>query len=210
MKYEDFKKHRIQKTKGLDFRNPNQYRPYLSKDFSGRCCYCNMHEGTVTAPFHVEHFIPENTFKGIKDSLKTDYRNLMWSCPKCNLSKGDKYAGDLVHNSEIENAMFYNPEKVDYNEIFFRNELGAIDSEDDKGRQMIRELKLYRPIHTLSWLVEKLEDTYDLLERAIATEAGGSRKDAYITARDKIANIHMKKERAFRAAYNSKYGKSVQ
>ena len=45
----------------------------------------------MTIPYHVEHFVPEKVFKGIRDELRTDYNNLMWSCPKCNLSKGDKY-----------------------------------------------------------------------------------------------------------------------
>lgn len=205
MKYEDFKKHKIHKRKGLQLTPYSKYRPYLSEDFERRCCYCNMCENTITTPFHVEHFIPEKEFEGRKDSLLTDYRNLMWACPKCNLSKGSKYSGNFMESDEIENELFYNPEKTDYNTIFYRNELGAIDSDDPKGRQMIRSLKLYRPIHTLSWLVEKLSDTYDLLENAIAHETDSNRRKKLEEKRDKIANIYLKKERVFKAAYRNKF-----
>lgn len=205
MKYDDFKKHKIHKRKGLQLEPYSKYRPYLSEDFERRCCYCNMCESTITTPFHIEHFIPQKEFEGKKDSLLTDYRNLMWACPKCNLSKGSKYAGNFMESDEIENDLFYNPEKTDYNIIFYRNELGIIDSDDPKGREMIRILKLYRPIHTLSWLIEKLSDTYDLLEQAIVSEEDIERRRELEEKRDKIANIYMKKERVFKAAYRNKF-----
>lgn len=208
MKYEEFKKHKIQKTKGIRFDDVRKYRPYLSKDFSERCCYCNVHENTIMTPFHVEHFIPVSVFEGKKDVLKTDYRNLMWACPKCNLSKSNKYEGDFMNNDKIENQLFYNPVETDYNTIFYRNELGAIDSDDIKGRQTIRELKLYHPVHTLAWLVEKLDSTHALLEKAIDAEKDPDRKKELSDARDRIANIYMRKERAFKAAYKNKYSKT--
>ncbi len=146
MRYAAFKNHKIQKTCKEKFDDEKKYRDILKKDFSDRCCYCNMPGGLVTTPYHIEHFIPKKAFEGKRDSLKTDYQNLMWSCPKCNLSKGDKYKGDLEHDDRIVNELFYNPVMTDYNDIFYRNELGGIDSEDPKGREMIRLLKLYRPI----------------------------------------------------------------
>ena len=164
MRYAAFKNHKIQKTCKEKFDDEKKYRDILKKDFSDRCCYCNMPGGLVTTPYHIEHFIPKKAFEGKRDSLKTDYQNLMWSCPKCNLSKGDKYKGDLEHDDRIVNELFYNPVMTDYNDIFYRNELGGIDSEDPKGREMIRLLKLYRPIHNLAWLVERLELLYDRIE----------------------------------------------
>ncbi len=205
MKYDNFKEHKIRRTKNLSFDKPEKYRNYLSKDFHERCCYCNGSEEVLMVPFHVEHFIPVKAFKGKRDSLNTDYANLMWSCPKCNLSKSDKYKGDLIGNSQIENELFYNPEVTDYNDIFYRNEFGAITSDDPKGKEMITLLKLYHPVHMLSWLIEKLENVHALLKKAIEEETDLQKKAELEKARDRIANIHMEKIKAFRAAYKNKF-----
>lgn len=170
MKYAEFKEHKIQRTCTKKFNTPQKYKKYLQKDFHGRCGYCNMSEELVTVSFHVEHYVPEKIFKGKKDFLRTDYNNLIWSCPKCNLSKGDKYQGDLSGDSEIINELFYNPTQTDYNQIFYRNELGGIDSDDLKGREMIKTLKLYRPVHNLAWLLEQLEKLCDRMEMLVANE----------------------------------------
>ena len=161
-----------------------------------------MPGGLVTTPYHIEHFIPKKAFEGKRDSLKTDYQNLMWSCPKCNLSKGDKYKGDLEHDDRIVNELFYNPVMTDYNDIFYRNELGGIDSEDPKGREMIRLLKLYRPIHNLAWLVERLELLYDRIEDMEKRETDRERRQLLAKIKGKVSDEYMKKERVFRAAYN--------
>lgn len=205
MRYERFKEHKIQKTEGLEFADIKRYRPFLSKDFAGRCCYCNMHENTITSSFQIDHFIPTRVFAGKKDDLKTDYRNLMWACPKCNLAKSSKYDGDIMGSDRIENRLFYNPVDVDYDTIFFRNEFGAIDTEDAKGWEMIRSLKLYHPVHALAWLVEKLERTYGLLEKEIESTVDSERKKELERARDRIANIYIRKERALKAAYKNKF-----
>lgn len=158
----------------------------------------------ITSPYHVDHFIPHKEFKGKKDSLWTDYDDLMLSCPKCNLSKGDKYQGDFLHNDDIVNELFYNPVTTDYNEIFYRNEYGGIDSDDEKGREMIKRLKLYRPIHNLAWLVEHLEIVWGKLGEAITKEEDETRKKLLIQIRDRLANIYVKQAQAFRAAYNNR------
>ena len=128
----------------------------------------------------------------------------MWACPKCNLSKGDKYKGDFQGSSKIENELFYNPVEVDYNDIFFRNEIGGIDSEDEKGREMIKLLKLYRPIHNLAWLIERLEKLTLNLEQAAKRETDLARKELLSKAAGKVALECVKKSKLFRAAYNGK------
>lgn len=134
----------------------------------------------------------------------------MWSCPKCNMSKGRKYRGDLdrLKKGIVHNDLFYNPVEIDYNQIFYRNEFGAIVSDDAKGKDMIQALKLYHPIHTLAWLIEKLEDTYSLLEAAIKKETNDEKKQIYMQAQQKISNIYIKKNMLFKAAYKDKFGRS--
>lgn len=204
MKYANFKEHEIKRTCDRMYSKPSGYRSYLEKDFHDRCCYCNMPRGLITSPYHVDHFIPHKEFKGKKDSLWTEYDNLMWSCPKCNLSKGDKYQGDFLHNDDIVNELFYNPVTTDYNDIFYRNEYGGIDSDDEKGREMIKRLKLYRPIHNLAWLVEHLEIVWGKLGETIKKEEDETRKKLLVKIRDRLANIYVKQAQAFRAAYNNR------
>lgn len=204
MKYADFKEHAIKRTCKKTYEKPSGYRPYLEKDFHGRCCYCNMPRGLITSPFHVDHFIPCKEFKGKRDTLWTDYENLMWSCPKCNISKGDKYKGDLMRSNEIVNELFYNPVVTDYNKIFYRNEYGGIDSDDEKGREIIKRLKLYRPIHNLAFLVEQLETLYHKLSAEERQETDEGRKEILNRVKNNIANIYVKQEIAFRAAYNGR------
>lgn len=204
MKYANFKEHEIKRTCQKIYEKPSGYRPYLEKDFHDRCCYCNMPQNLITSPFHVDHFIPCKVFKGKRDTLWTDYENLMWSCPKCNLSKGDKYQGDFMSTLGIVNELFYNPTVIDYNEIFYRNEYGGIDSDDEKGREIIKQLKLYRPIHNLAWLVEHLEILWGKLDEEVQQETNENRKEILNHIKDKIANVYVKQAQAFRAAYNGK------
>lgn len=109
-----------------------------------------------------------------------------------------------MNDSEIVNEFFYNPVVIDYNEIFYRNEYGGIDSDDAKGREIIKRLKLYRPIHNLAWLVEHLEIVWGKLEIEIERETDETRKELLIRVKDRLANIYVKQAQAFRAAYNNK------
>lgn len=204
MKYEKFKNHEIKRTCTESFNDYHKYKNYLEEDFQNRCCYCNMSSELLTIPYHIDHFIPKKVFKGKKDSLLTEYDNLMLACPKCNLSKGDRYKGDIVNSNKIENQLFYNPVEVDYNDIFYRNEIGGIDSEDDRGREMIKILKLYRPIHKLSWLIERLEKLSLNLANKAEVETDLEKKKLLENAAGKVALEYLKKAKLFRAVYNGK------
>lgn len=201
MRYEKFKEHEIQRTCKQKYNHFRRYVPYLKKDFHERCCYCNMLEQLLTVSFHVDHFIPRKAFRGIKDTLENDYNNLMWACPKCNLFKGEKYEGNFVDNDKIENDLFYNPVDIDYNDIFYRNELGGIGSDDPKGQEMIQLLKLYRPVHNFAWLLERLEKLTLQLEEKRKQEKNPERAKILEDAAGKVGVECVKLERVFRAAY---------
>ena len=49
-----------------------------------RCEYCRMHQQLQGATFHVEHVIPRS-----RGGL-TEFWNLAWACPSCNLHKADR------------------------------------------------------------------------------------------------------------------------
>ena len=122
MKKYPFRDHQITRSCETHYRDYHQYLSDLKRDFSNRCCYCNISDKTLgTTPFQIDHFIPKAKFVGTRDELLTQYNNLVLSCPKCNRSKGSQYTGN-IHSDTIENSLFYNPDEVDYNTVFYRNE----------------------------------------------------------------------------------------
>lgn len=157
--FRDFKIDRSCSEKYDDYK---LYKPYLKKDFKNRCAYCNLLDNSITTPFEVEHFVPRDTFKDIWPECDTLYDNLMYSCKKCNMAKSSQYAGNIL-DKIVTNDYFYNPVVTDYGKIFYRNDTGGIDSDDAKGKEMIKKLKLYRPIHNMAWICETLKNTLDKL-----------------------------------------------
>ena len=201
MKIKDFKTHTITRSTPPHFSSYGDYKPYLERDFGERCAYCNLHSKRITTPFEVDHFIPRKAFEGVRPSLDTDYKNLVYACKKCNVAKSGKFEGDLTEVSPT-NTLFYDPVLVDYNSIFYRNELGAIDSDDSKGKNMIKMLKLYRPIHILAWLCEEIRLTKDKLQGAIDVETNEAKKQEYQKALDGLNAQYCKFVDLFIASYN--------
>ena len=201
MKIKDFKTHAITRSTPPQQTRYGDYKPFLKKDFCGRCAYCNLLDETITTPFEVDHFIPRAVFKHGRMDLDTDYTNLVYSCKKCNNAKRQQFSGD-IHSANPTNELFYDPTMVDYNDIFYRNNFGAIDSDDDKGKKSITRLKLYRPIHILAWICEELNDTAEKLEAAIKVESETGRRQTLEAALNKINNQYRKMSRLFTAAYN--------
>lgn len=178
MKYKNFRNFKITRTCTKKYTTHSSYKENLQKDFKNRCAYCNMLDVIIAPkPFEIDHFIPRNIFEEIKPELEYDYDNLMYSCPKCNGYKSDNYKGDI--NSEgKENELFYNPVKVDYNDVFYRNEYGGISSEDTKGNEMILILKLYNPIHNFSWIIDNIQEIQDKINKKMK-EMGDIKKEEY-------------------------------
>lgn len=152
-----FKEHDILCNCNEKFDDYHKYKPYLKVDFSCRCAYCNLSDESVTTYFEIDHYVPKDAFENIRPELLTFYKNLVYSCKKCNQAKSSKFKGD-VNSNPLDNEFFYNPYIVDYNTIFYRDETGSILSDDKKGLNMITLLKLYRPINNLAWICEKLHD----------------------------------------------------
>lgn len=198
-----FRTHTINRTCTKQYCDYHSYLPFLQNDFSSRCCYCNIHRDTLgTAPFQIDHFIPKKHFEGIRDELLTQYNNLMLACPKCNRAKSDQYVGN-IDSPTIENELFYNPEVTDYNSIFYRNELGGISSTDDKGKDMIKRLKLYRPVHNYAWVLEQLSSLIDQIDTKIASTSGAEKKNLE-SIRNKLAYKHFTMQSYFLTAYREK------
>lgn len=201
MKLENFKFHSIVRSRPKLKADYNNYLPDLRKDFGGRCAYCNLHWQSVATPFEVDHFIPKKVFKELRPELLTDYSNLIFSCKKCNRAKWDKFSGDITLPNPT-NELFYDPVMVDYNTIFYRNEWGTIASDDKKGKEMIAQLKLYRPIYILGWLCEKLYSMANQLEERVEKEADATIKAKLNQALANINNQYRKFHHLFTSSYN--------
>lgn len=155
MKKRNFKRHKIKRTCVIKYNDYKKYRKDLIRDFNGRCGYCNLREDAVTTHFEIDHYIPKAVFENVRKELMNDYNNLVLCCKNCNLAKSNKYEGD-INIVYIENKLFYNPVEIDYNNVFYRDYLGSIQSEDVLGKEMLEHLNLRRPLHNVAWLCEKL------------------------------------------------------
>ncbi len=161
-----FRDYIIKRTCTKEYKDYHSYMKYLSEDFKHRCAYCNLLDTQITTPYEADHFIPEDAFKNEWPELRTLYANLIYSCKKCNGAKSNQYEGDITKR-ELKNELFYDPENTDYDTVFYRGDDGGIYSDDEKGRDMITRLKLYRPIHNLAWICEMTRLTLEKLSRQI-------------------------------------------
>lgn len=203
-----FKKHRIERTCTKEYKDYHRYKESLQKDFGGHCAYCNLNEEWVAPlPFEVDHFIPRACFEAAgRDDLDTDYLNLIFSCPRCNRLKGNRFEGDILEH-EISNPYFYNPAETDYNTIFYRDEKGRIHSDDELGEQMIRMLRLYRPSKQVAWLLDELKEVLDRIKGRLSRETDLQRAEKL-----KDASIHLeaalyRMQRIFVHSYMNEKGK---
>ncbi len=185
------------------FQNYKMYKEFLQADFNGRCAYCNLRDSAITTPFEIDHFIPRDVFKEVRPELLNAYDNLVYSCKKCNNAKSNQYSGD-ISQKKIDNNLFYDPVKTDYNHIFYRNNSGEICSDDKKGQNMIVCLNLYRPIHSLAWLCEQLGKTIDKLEDNMSRVDNDPKKYGKMKeAKYKLLEIEHQYNAYFIASYNN-------
>lgn len=201
-KYKNFRDFKIVRNCNKKYSTPEQYRPYLKKDFHYRCAYCNTWDVIIEPlSFHIEHYVPEDTFKKERPELKTLYENLMYACPKCNLKKKNRFEGDM---HRIENTLFYDPTKVDYNNIFYRDKYGTICSEDKKGCSMITLLDLSRRVYNVSWMLEQMRCTIDKMKEKLKENISEEKKKMLQESLDKIVMEYYERQIIFAITYKNK------
>ncbi len=201
MKYKDFRNFKIVRNCKKEYKRYQSYLPYLGKDFNNRCAYCNTLDNYINENYRVDHFIPQDVLKNTDmEKLICDYNNLMYCCPKCNITKSSQYEGD-IHDGSYNNDLFYNPVDIDYNEIFYRNEYGGISSEDLKGKEMIINLKLYSPVYNLSFLIEEVTDVLKKLDKKIDETNDSVKKEYYNKAYRKLNIFLMRIRDLFNCNY---------
>lgn len=178
--------------------NYQDYRENLAGDFNHRCAYCDIRDDLV-ADFEIDHFIPRKVFKDIDNSLDTNYNNLVYSCKKCNRAKSSKYSGPLTKGM-LENQFFYDPTKVNFNDIFYRNKFGVILSDDLKGKKIIEYLRLQNPIYAFGWLIDYLDKIIEELN--FVTHPNLNIQNNILRLQNNLLNCRIELNKIFTANYN--------
>ena len=140
--------------------NYKDAKSLLLEDFHNMCGYCGKNSVIMKEKFHIDHFIP----KSFAPEKKEDYNNLVLACPKCNLTKSNKWpTGDkaVANNGEIG---FVDPATDAYDYHMERDEHGYIKGITPLGRNIckslnfdVRRTDLYWKIQTLYKVQEELE-----------------------------------------------------
>lgn len=138
------------------YSNYRSYKGYLAKDFNNRCGYCDTFDGWIGGikVFHIDHFAPKSKFP----HLEHEYNNLIYSCPFCNLNKGDDWPSQDADISNLNNVGYINPVLEEYINHFYRDLDGNIICDDNSqvSQYMYKKLKFYLERHRVLWNLTRL------------------------------------------------------
>lgn len=159
------------------------YKPHLAKDFFNRCGYTDCPDFWFggTNNFHIDHFIPWKNYPD-KPELKTDYKNLVYSCSYINILKSND-EGDYI-----------DPCDVDFNSHFERDGLGNIipKKESVHANYMFKQLKLYMKWYQIIWVLELLFEKMEKLQIVIEDTDEGDLKNDMLITQGQLAGLMLK------------------
>jgi len=140
---------------GNELSDYRQYKTFLATDFHGRCGYtdCSHFWFGGRINFQIDHFLPKSKYP----ELTTSYSNLVYTCSYVNRAKSD------------DDGNYIDPCNVDYNQHFYRDELGNIYPSEDsvEAKYMHKKLKLYLRRYGIIWMLDQLEQRMFKLEELI-------------------------------------------
>jgi uncharacterized protein (TIGR02646 family) len=142
------------------------YKPLLRADFSERCGYCDAPDSFFggLAGYHIDHFAPKSLFP----ARATDYFNLVYSCPYCNIAKSNKWIGVDSSVPNDGSSGFVDPCLPAFDDHFTRGRDGKILPTTQLGNYMLKHLKLYLMRHQLIWAVATLEQSKEAAKKLLA------------------------------------------
>jgi hypothetical protein len=116
------------------YREHASFRPWLRDEFTFRCVYCLTREqwGRVIREFDIDHFIPQ----AIDPSQAFTYKNLVYSCARCNAIKSS------VKVSDPTDALISSNLRVDPD--------GSLKGYSSAAEELILKLDLNSP-EMVSW-----------------------------------------------------------
>lgn len=152
-------------------------REQIEEDFYYLCGYCGKNGKVLHQKFHLDHFVPKNLDK----SREKDYYNLILACPRCNLSKSDKWPTkdpNKPHNGECG---FVDPAEPEFDEHLERNEKGYVVGKTSVGNSMCDMLHLDIRRTDLYWKAAQLRSQLEELEKLfLEGRLTDQQKDIYI------------------------------
>lgn len=164
----------IRRRKGIsELKHYQDGREQLEQDFYYMCGYCGKDGSVLHQKLHLDHFVP----KSLDKNRENDYYNLVLACPRCNLSKSDKWpTGDVMrpHNGK---EGFVDPADPEFDECLERNEKGYVVGKTSVGDSMCNMLHLDIRRTDLYWKAAQLNELEGLFREGRLTE---QQKDIYI------------------------------
>lgn len=153
---------RLYRREGIPLLNHYQdARNLLEEDFQFLCGYCGKNGRVMHEKFHIDHFVP----KSIDNGRINDYYNLVLACPKCNLSKSDKWPTGDKKSPHNEKEGFVDPASDEYDHHMQRNEDGFVVGITSIGKSICSMLHLDIRRTDLYWKINILRDKQSELEK---------------------------------------------
>ncbi|ANM08332.1 HNH endonuclease protein (plasmid) [Rhizobium phaseoli] len=124
------------------------YRADLQRDFFHACGYCGDEDERIdSVVYHIDHFAPKTRFP----ALETDYKNLVYACRYCNISKSDHWIGNDAAVPHDGARGFVDPCTDDYEKHLVRQDSGRIVGSTELGKYVAKRLRLNLIRHELLW-----------------------------------------------------------
>ncbi len=168
----------IRRRKGVSgLKRYQEGREQLEQDFYCMCGYCGKNGSILHQKFHLDHFVP----KSLDKSRENDYYNLVLACPRCNLSKSDKWPTGNIALSHNGEKGFVDPADGEFDEHLGRNKEGYVVGKTSVGNSMCRMLHLDIRRTDIYWNAAQLRLQLKELERLFQEGRLTERqKDVYI------------------------------
>jgi len=165
---------------GPELKPYQRYKSFLADDFKNRCGYtdCAHRWFGGRRTFQIDHF---KCLK-INPELEFVYSNLVYSCSYINRAK----------SADVNE--YLDPCEVDYNEHFYRNELGEISakSESPVAMYMWKTLRLHLERYSLIWLLDNLKNKMESLKEKIESTTDDPEKDKLLKIQGELVNEFLK------------------
>lgn len=117
----------------------SNWKAELAEEGHHQCVYCSISDSRFGGQrnFHVEHFRPKSLFP----DLENIFSNLFYSCPICNVFKGN----DWYETDDLSTIHYPNPSQRDYSDLFELDKLTAeINGKYTASKYLVYKLALNR------------------------------------------------------------------
>lgn len=149
----------------------------LVEDFHGLCGYCGKGCGIMHQKFHIDHFVP----KSLDKSRENDYYNLVLACPKCNLSKSNKWPTEDIDTANDGMVGFVDPATEEFDKHLARSEEGFVVGITTLGKNMCHSLNLDIRRSDLYWKISRIYQQQEKIETLfLQGKLAEQEKDFYI------------------------------